>query len=153
MEKTHWVGADNPIKLGCGTDEEGVTCSTAIMNVTCSACIWSYEAQNRAAAVVRGAWNHVIEERLARLARTEEKLEQAEKALVANGFTEVARGEWKPPVNMAAAKLRELGFQIVEGVWVPPPVKPNPPEVRYVALLDTLELLLRECRKNLALDK
>ena len=78
---------------------------------------------------------------------------QAETALVANGFTAVARGEWKPPVNMAAAKLRELGFQIVEGVWVPPPVKPNPPEVRYVALLDTLELLVRECRKNLALDK
>ena len=147
----HWIRSDNPVEIACGIDGVGPIGTTTIEYVTCCGCRWSYEAQNRAAAVVRGAWNHVIEERLARLARTEEKLEAAEKALVENGFTEVARGLWKPPVNMAAAKLRELGFQIVDGVWVPPPVQPNPPEVRYISLLDTLELLVRECRK--ALDK
>jgi hypothetical protein len=108
VEKTHWLGENNPIALGCGTDEEGVMCSTSITNVTCPACRDTYEAQNRAAAVVRGSLNHVIEERLARLARTEEKLEQAEKALVANGFTEVARGQWKPPVNPAAVKHNDF---------------------------------------------
>lgn len=130
MEKVHWISQDNPIGLACDIEAIGPIGTITIEYVTCSACRDTYEAQNRAAAVVRGSLNHVIEERLARLARTEEKLEQAEKALVANGFTEVARGQWKPP-----------------------PVKPNPPEVRYVALLDSLELLLRECRKGLSLDK